>query len=348
MSHNLVCTNISLLFNCRFNILLTGTCRNNRKGWPKNILKMEKQVQRGTYQIAICHEYNLVAIQWKDSRVVNHLSSYLQLGVGNVRRRTGQETISVPCPKTIIHYQENVGGVDRADQMRAHFGGFAAMGHFKKWYKKTLLAVLDMMLHNARLMWNMSVESDYGRANGRKHLERYKFMHAVAHELLHYKTESLVSPPRRVIEDRVIENVIGAPTVAGTNVGTMLQEAASTSCTKKVQPNSCSRCVVCQLELSLMRTAIAKVEKTTRVLKAKRLELINSVSEGSRKGLSTCTCCKGDKGGLTAHSDPSVMVKKRIHTQAKSVAWRFYTLRLAAICGNGNELELPRSDFHAQ
>jgi len=266
---------------------------------------MEKQVQRGTYQIAICHEYNLVAIQWKVSREVNHLSSYLQLGVANVRRRTGQETISVPCPKTIIHYQENMGGVDQADQMRAHFGGFAAMGHFKKWYKKTLLAVLDMMLHNARLMWNMSVDSDYGRANGWKH--------AVAHELLHYKTESLVSPPRRVIE-RVVENVIGAPGIAGTNVGTMFQDATSACTSKKVQQNSCSQCVVCQLELSLMRTTIAKTEKTSRVLKAKRLELLNSVSEGSRKGLSTCTCCKGDKGGLTAHSDPLVMVKKRIHT----------------------------------
>jgi hypothetical protein len=32
-----------------------------------------------------------------------------------------------------------MGGVDKGDQIRGHFGGFAAQSHFKKWYKKTLI-----------------------------------------------------------------------------------------------------------------------------------------------------------------------------------------------------------------
>lgn len=82
------------------------------------------------------------------------------------------------------------GGVDRGDQIRAHFGGFASQSHFKKWYKKTLMAVLDCMLLNSLRLWNMSAE----KLTTRKLLTRYEFMQAVCHELLHYQTKSLVSP----------------------------------------------------------------------------------------------------------------------------------------------------------
>jgi hypothetical protein len=282
---------------------------------------MEKQVQRGTYEIAICHEYNLIAIQWKDSRIVNHLSSYLNLGVGQVRRRTGNQQISVPCPKAIIHYQENMGGVDRGDQMRAHFGGFASQGHFKKWYKKTLMAVLDCMLHNARLLWNMSVDSDYGRAQGRRHLERYEFMHVVAQERLKFKTESLVSPDRSQIglrEEGRESTVVGmeAGRVEGgqvqvqggpaSRVAVALQEAA---------PKPGIRCVVCQLEVSMVRTAIRKVEKkhNIEVAKEQKQRILNAASEGDRKQVSNCTCCPGgrDGVGVSAHSLPCK--RKRIH-----------------------------------
>ena len=280
---------------------------------------MEKKVARGTYQIAICHEYNLVAVQWKDSRIVNHLSSYLDLGVGNVKRRTGQETISVPCPKAIMHYQENMGGVDRADQMRSHFGGFATKGHFKKWYKKTLMAVIDCMLHNGRLMWNMSVDSDYGRAHGRKPLERYEFMHLVAQELLNFRTQSLVSPRRRqrnlAEREDVTTTEADVTRTESVNIGGHGTEQRPST----VETKSSSRCVVCQLEWSLARTAINNFEKETKIVVSneQRRQLLSSVSEGCRKGLSTCLCCQVEKTGvgLMAHTKPVLADgKKRIHS----------------------------------
>jgi hypothetical protein len=226
-----------------------------------------------------------------------------------------------------------MGGVDRADQMQSHFGGFAAQGHFKKWYKKTLLAVLDCMLHNARLMWNMSVDSDYGRAHGRKAMERYEFMHLVAQELLTFKTESLVSPARKQSASRGparSEELPGGPAtqsaessttqpIGGGSVGAAAGSVGAAAASTKALPNTWHRCVVCQLELSLVRTAIRNYEKKHKVevAKADRCRLVNSISEGCRKELSTCICCPMEKdgGGLAPHSKPLLTTgKKKIHT----------------------------------
>ena len=46
------------------------------------------------------------------------------------------------------------------------------------------------MLLNALVMWNMSCE----KVEDRKELTRFEFLQVIAHQLLHYKTEELVSP----------------------------------------------------------------------------------------------------------------------------------------------------------
>ncbi len=39
-------------------------------------------------------------------------------------------------------------------------GGFSAKGNFKKWYKQGFHGVLDYMLVNRRVAWNLSAEID--------------------------------------------------------------------------------------------------------------------------------------------------------------------------------------------
>ena len=166
--------------------MLIGTCRNNRKGWPKHLLDLKKNVTRGTFKMTYCRHSQIGAYQWCDSKVVNCVSSYLSFDVGTVKRQVGSTRKQFSCPQALMHYQQNMGGVDKGDQIRGHFGGFASQSHFKKWYKKTLMAVVDCMLLNAYKLWNMSVD----RVTGRMKLRRFDFMLAV----LHYKTEPLVSP----------------------------------------------------------------------------------------------------------------------------------------------------------
>ena len=45
------------------------------------------------------------------------------------------------------------------------------------------------MLLNAPVMWNMSC----GKVEDRKELTQFEFLQVIAHQLLHYKTEELVS-----------------------------------------------------------------------------------------------------------------------------------------------------------
>ena len=164
-------------------------------------MTLDKTVIRGTLKMAYCEDLRLAAFQWADSKVVNCVSSYLDFRVATISRQIGPDRQRFLCPAALVHYQQNMGGVDKADQMRQHFGGFAGQSHFKKWYKKTLMAVLDCMLLNAWLMWNMSTE----KVESRKRMERYEFLTVVSHEMLHYETPSLVSPPAR--EDATLRRV---------------------------------------------------------------------------------------------------------------------------------------------
>ena len=60
-------------------------------------------------------------------------------GIGEVSRRTGAKTLSVPCPNDVIMCQKHMGGVDRGNQHIVVSAGFENVAHFKKWCKKAFL-----------------------------------------------------------------------------------------------------------------------------------------------------------------------------------------------------------------
>jgi hypothetical protein len=187
----------------------------------------------------------------------------------------------------MIHYQNHMGGVDRADQIRSHFGGFAAASHFKKWYKKSLMAILDCMLINALRTWNMSV----AKVPGRRPLERYEFMQIVAHELLHYKTGSLVSP-------------ITSPSTLRAN-----SRDNNDKCNQVhhevVGTNGERRCLVCRLEHS-------HLESKRKVLTGRAKEITEKkfaqAGVGLRKNVALCRTC-----GVVAHNFIMEKNSKNIH-----------------------------------
>ena len=191
----------------------------------------------------------------------------IQLQIGSVKK-------SFSCPSALVHYQRHMGGVDKGDQIRGHFGGFAAQSHFKKWYKKTLVAVLDCMLLNGWRLWNMSAP----KVIGRKRLLIYEFLQVVSHELLNHKTEPLMSPERRITR-QVAEQ----------------QERQRANDERRLAPRhlviSCStdqRCIVCQLESS-------QIEYQAKLFRLEKNEVVRTVIHdsriGSRKQVSTCSEC---------------------------------------------------------
>jgi hypothetical protein len=255
----------------RFNVMTVGTCRTNRKGWPKEIMNLDRTTSRGSFKIAHCQRAGLVAIQWWDNRAVNCVSSYLDYGLSSVQRQVGLEKKRFNCPAALTHYQQHMGGVDKGDQMRTHFGGFAAQSHFKKWYKKTLMAILDCMLLNAIKLWNMSC----AKMTGRRELGRDEFLHVLSEELLLYKTDSLVSPSSSPAFQRARR-----PTPPVDRTGDKVHEV--------VEATGDQRCLVCQLEPSQRMSLMKKLgpEAGSPIKKCLQASCI-----GNRKNISRCMRC---------------------------------------------------------
>ena len=118
-------------------------------------------------------------------------------------------------------------GVDKGDQFRAHFGGFANRAHFKKWYVKGYLAILDCALLNAYSAWNLSCHT----IQGRNKLSRHKFMWALSEEMLNIEDGVTIQVPvARASASRMVADGTHVPVLSN---------------------GSRPRCCVCQLEVSL-------------------------------------------------------------------------------------------------
>jgi hypothetical protein len=122
-------------------------------------------------------------------------------------------------------YQMFMLGVDKGDQMRAHGGGFSQKAHFKKWYKKLYLAMLDAMLLNTLVVWNDRSQD-------------IRLDHPIMkrHEFYQHCTQRMMS-----MSDPNKQNVSPAKLQAvGIHAGTIAHVALAT---KQGTP-----CVVCHLE----------------------------------------------------------------------------------------------------
>ena len=117
---------------------------------------MDKSCERGTFVRKVGSRLGMVMTRWKDSKILQIISTVMEPGIGEVSRRQGATVHTVKCPNDVILYQKGMGGVDRGDQHRVVGAGFANVAHFKKWYKKAILAIADFSLLQAFTAWNFS------------------------------------------------------------------------------------------------------------------------------------------------------------------------------------------------
>ena len=60
----------------KYNILLSGTCRQNRKGWPKEKLCLTKKgTSRGDSKVVYDKVSKVVCCEWLDSKIVRFVST---------------------------------------------------------------------------------------------------------------------------------------------------------------------------------------------------------------------------------------------------------------------------------
>ena len=177
-----MCPELAVLLKNVHMWLSSGTVRSNRKGWEKDLLGVFKANERGTYKMAYDETNEVLIIEWKDSKVVNVCST---LGVHSdepITRQVGATKKIFPCPVAIVKYQKGMGGVDRGDQCRLMGAGFAKKAHYKKWYKKSFFAILDFMLLNGYIAWNMAAAAENG--DNKYDLPKWEFYAFVAEQLL--------------------------------------------------------------------------------------------------------------------------------------------------------------------
>lgn len=116
-----------------------GTLRSNRKGNPKCVTT--KKVKSGEY---IWHRQgNIYVSKWKDKRDVSVINTKYQPHLLLSKNRFGKEKNK---PIEIIHYNNNMSGIDRSDQMVKYYSSPRKQS---RWYKKVLFHLLDIIVWNS-------------------------------------------------------------------------------------------------------------------------------------------------------------------------------------------------------
>lgn len=171
-----------------WNLRGVGTCRANRKGFASKELELDKSSTRGSFVRKVDKRLGMVITRWKDSKILQTVSTVMCKGLTEITRRTGPKKIRVAVPNDIEKYQNWMGGVDRGDQHRVMGAGFSNVAHFKKWYKKAYLGIADFSMLNAFSAWNLSVNYSgvRGGTKSRHRLVKWEFYAVAAEELMSY------------------------------------------------------------------------------------------------------------------------------------------------------------------
>ena len=134
-------------------------------------------LQKGEIRTEFLENGKLLALQWKDKRLITMLSSIHDSSMVTKTRRTrasasGRENIQKPF--MVDQYNTYMGGVDKSDQYLSYYGFDHRM---VKWYKRAVFHLLDLAIVNAYIMYKLSVQSG-------KHMSHVQFRIKLATELL--------------------------------------------------------------------------------------------------------------------------------------------------------------------
>lgn len=167
----------------------TGTVRQNRLGKSCKLphsSKLKKK-DRGYFEYISLSNNQMVICKWNYNSVVSIASNNCPVFPTTQVKRFSQKekkNIYIPQPNIIKKYNENMGGVDRADQ---NISLYRVSIRGKKWYFPLISHSLDMAEHNA---WQLY------RSNGGK-LDHLGFRRSVTLGILEsYKRDSKRGPSR--------------------------------------------------------------------------------------------------------------------------------------------------------
>lgn len=139
-----------------------GTLRVNRVGVPDGIKEVQKRLKREDPPVFV-RDGKLLFIAWQDKKCVNVLSTVHndETFAKTVRCRDAANNFrrNIVKPKAIELYNQNMGGVDLADQK---LQVYLNVHRTVKWWKKVALYLLEATFVNSYIIWK---EMNEGPAN---------------------------------------------------------------------------------------------------------------------------------------------------------------------------------------
>lgn len=173
------------------NTYCTGTLRRNRKCNPKEV----ENAKLTTGETVGKYAEGVLIGKWHDKRDVLYISTEFENEMATINNRFGQELVK---PLPIIHYNANMKGTDRQDQMMSYY---PLERKTLRWYKKIFVHIIHMCLTNSYMLYNMNrVE------NGLKKVTLFKFRLEVIEELLPPKTPAISPRQKRPAQHELVKN----------------------------------------------------------------------------------------------------------------------------------------------
>lgn len=140
----------------------TGTLRNNRRGNPKEVtsakLKRGEHIWRRNNEIYVS--------KWKDKRDVLSISTAHVPQLVEVQNKFKKK---ITKPLDIVKYNENMSGIDRADQMISYY---SCPSKTVRWYKKVIFHLLDIAMWNSFYIYKHNLEKKPSFISFRKEVLR--------------------------------------------------------------------------------------------------------------------------------------------------------------------------------
>ncbi|BFZ19914.1 hypothetical protein BsWGS_22953 [Bradybaena similaris] len=129
-----------------------ATVRKNRKDLPL-AFKDKMKMKQGDH--VVFQKEHLIATVWHDKRDVFMLSTNTSHTLDSVQRwdRQFRDRNVVPCPAVIRLYNQCMGGVDKADQMR---GYYSTLKKCRKYWRYLLCFVFDSAVNNAFILFEQT------------------------------------------------------------------------------------------------------------------------------------------------------------------------------------------------
>ena len=109
---------------------IRGHMQRKLKGFASDKLTMNNDTKRGSYGRLVNRRLGMVIIRWKDSRILQTVSTIMKPGIKTIGRQVVSEMIDVRYVSDNVEYQMYMDGVDREDQHKVMGDGFANVAHF--------------------------------------------------------------------------------------------------------------------------------------------------------------------------------------------------------------------------